>query len=494
MALFFQNRRDITGLPSLTGLLVSIVTCTLIAGCTTVGPDYAPPKMNPPIQWNGKSGERMSSSPLDPTALNQWWTTLQDPVLTSLIDRAAKGNLSLRDAKVRIRTARAQRGISVADRFPTLNVSGTSNRTRFSENSFYGGTAFGGATETLYEGGFDARWEVDLFGRVQRQVEASQASLEATEENYRDVLITLMAEVALNYLEVRTQQARLSIAEANRDTQAKTVELIRNSVEAGETARLDLEQARANLETTRSTIPSLEISLAQTKNRLAVLLGQAPGAVDAELAERRAIPLAPSQVAIGVPADVLRRRPDLRRAERELAAATAQIGVATADLYPKLTLFGSVGLESLDSGNFLSSASRVFGIGPSLQWNVFDAGRIRNNIEIASAQQKQALIAYEATVLGALQDVEDSIVAYGKEMIRRQALVNGEQSARQALAIAEDQYKAGEINFLSVLDAQRSLLNLQDQLAVSNGQVTTNVIRLFKALGGGWTPLAPKSL
>jgi len=228
-------------------------------------------------------------------------------------------------------------------------------------------------------------------------------------------------------------------------------------------------------------------------NRLAIALGLAPGALDAELAEPRAIPLAPPQVALGVPAEVLRRRPDVRRAERELAVATAALGVATADLYPTLTLVGSVGLESLDAGRFLASASGVFGIGPSLQWNVFDAGRIRSNIEVVSAQQEQALIAYEAAVLSALQDVENSIVAYGKEMVRRQALVDGEQFARQALAIAEDQYRAGETSFLSVLDSQRQLLDLQDQLAASNGQVTTNVISLFKALGGGWTPLAPNS-
>ncbi len=300
-----------------------------------------------------------------------------------------------------------------------------------------------------------------------------------------------MAEIALNYVEIRTQQGRLTVAEANRDSQSRTVELVRANVDAGETARLDLEQALTNLESTRSTIPSLEIGLIQAKNRLAVLLGLPPGAVDDELAERGSIPLAPPQVAIGVPADVLRRRPDIRRAERELAAATAKIGVATADLYPTLTLVGSVGLESLSAGDFLSSASRVFGVGPLLQWNLFDAGRIRNNIEIVGAQQEQALIAYEAAVLDALQDVENSIVAYGKEMVRRQSLVDGEQSARRALAIAEDQYKAGETDFLSVLDAQRSLLALQDQLAASNGQVTTNVISLFKALGGGWTPQAP---
>jgi NodT family efflux transporter outer membrane factor (OMF) lipoprotein len=465
----------------------------LAVGCTTVGPDYTAPELNPPIKWNGENSGQITSDPLDPAALNQWWTTLQDPLLTRLINNAVSGNLNLRDAESRIRESRARRGVRASSRFPTLNASGNITRSRISETSFYDGTSYAGSTNTLYAGSFDASWEVDLFGRIQRQVEAAQAGLEASEENYRDVLVTLLAEVALNYLEVRTQQARLEVARENLESQTKTVDLVRTNVEAGETSRLDLEQALTNLETTRSTIPSLESSLAQAKNRLAILLGQPPGSLEKELVEYRSIPLAPPQVAVGVPADVLRRRPDIRQAERTLAAATAKIGVATADLYPSLTLFGSIGIESLDSGNFLSSASRTFGINPSLQWNLFDAGRIRNNHDIVSAQQEQALIAYEAVVLNALRDVEDSIVAYGKEMVRRQALVDGEQSARRALAIAQDQYKAGETDFLSVLEAQRSLLSLQDQLAASNGQVTTNVIRLFKALGGGWSPLAPET-
>lgn len=493
MRLFFQNPKVVIFSRRFGGLFISVMISLLGTGCTAVGPDYAAPELNPPIQWNGESSSRINSEPLDPTSLNQWWTTLQDPLLTQLVNRAVSGNLDLRDAESRIREARARRGVSAADRFPTLNASGNTTRSRISENSFYDGTSYAGSTNTLYAGSFDASWEIDLFGRIQRQVEATQASLDASEESYRNVLITLLAEVALNYLEVQTQQARLDVAKANLETQARTVELIRTNVNAGETSRLDLEQALTNLETTRSTIPSLESSLSQAKNRLAVLLGQPPGTLDKEFAEHRSIPLAPPQVAVGVPADVLRRRPDVRQAERTLAAATAKVGVATADLYPSLTLFGSVGLESLDSGSFLSSASRTFGISPSLQWNLFDAGRIRNNIDIVSEQQEQALIAYEAAVLNALRDVEDSIVAYGQEMVRRQALVDGEQSARRALDIAEDQYKAGETDFLSVLEAQRSLLNLQDQLAASNGQVTTNVIRLFKALGGGWAPLVPNT-
>lgn len=494
MKLFFTNRkRHFARSLSLTKSVVIGIVSVLNLACSAVGPDYVAPQISPPIQWNGEIGSRINTGPLDPKSLNQWWKTLKDPLLTSLIDRSIMGNLSLRDAETRIREARARRGVSNADRFPTLNARGSISRNRISENSFYQGTRYAGATNTLYDGGFDAGWELDLFGRVQRSVEVAQANLDASEENYRDVLVTLLAEVALNYLEVCTQQARLSVANKNSDSQAEIVALVRSSVAVGETAQLDLEQAQANLETTRSTIPRFEILLAQAKNRLAVLLGLPPGTLVDELADQRAIPLAPAQVAVGIPADVLRRRPDVRRAERALAAASARIGLATADLYPSLTLFGSVGLESLNSGDFLNSASGVFGLGPSLQWNLFDSGRIRSNIDITSTQQEQALIAYEAAVLGALQDVENSIVAYGQEMIRRQALVSAEQSAHRALLIAQDLYAAGESDFIRVLDTQRSLLNLQDQLAASNGQVTTNIISLFKALGGGWTPLDPEA-
>mgnify|MGYP003673352180 FL=1 len=493
MTAFSRNRDGVTRSRPRAGPLIVTITGVLIAGCAAVGPDYVAPDVNPPVRWSGDPGAAATTDPLEPAALNEWWRSLDDPVLTELIERALAGNLGLRDAEARIRAARARRGVTAASQLPTVEAGGAVTDTRITETGFYEGTGYAGTTQTLYEGGFDASWEVDIFGRVRRQVEAADAGLEASVESYRDVLVTLLAEVARNYLDVRTLQARLAVARANREAQINTVELVQESVDAGETARLDLEQARANLATTRAIIPGLESNLAQAKNRLAVALGLAPGALDEELADPRAIPLAPPQVALGVPAEVLRRRPDVRRAERELAVATAAIGVATADLYPTLTLVGSVGLESLDAGRFLSSASGVFGIGPSLQWNVFDAGRIRSNIEVVSAEQEQTLIAYEAAVLNALQDVENSIVAYGKEMVRRQALVDGEQFARQALAIAEDQYKAGETSFLSVLDSQRQLLGLQDQLAASNGQVTTNVISLFKALGGGWTPLEPNS-
>ena len=264
---------------------------------------------------------------------------------------------------------------------------------------------------------------------------------------------------------------------------------MKDRLEAGLTTALTLEQAKYNLESTKSEIPSLKTGIEQAKNNLAVLLGQFPGTLSAELEKFDPIPVTPVEVAVGVPADLMRRRPDIRSAERELAAQTARIGVATADLYPKLTLFGSVGLESLSAGSLFTGPAAVFQIGPQITWNVFDAGRIRQNIKVEDAIQEQALIQYEASILTAVKDVEDALIAYADEQVRRRSLVNSTQAAERAAGMARDLYTAGLSDFISVLEAERSLFSFQDQLAVSEGVVTSNLIRLYKALGGGWDPL-----
>jgi NodT family efflux transporter outer membrane factor (OMF) lipoprotein len=311
--------------------------------------------------------------------LGQWWATLNDPTLTSLVERALQGNLDLRQASARVREARARRGISAAERFPTIEASGAVTPFRTSEDLTVPGAE---REHTLYTAGFDASWELDVFGRVRRSVEAAEADLQASVEGRRDVLVTLLAEVALNYVEVRSWKTRLAVAEANREAQAKTLALVQSNYEAGEVSRLDLEQARSNLDTTQSQIPTLATQLAQAKHRLAVLMEQPPGTLNAELAARQPVPVPPPEVAVGVPADLLRRRPDVRRAERELAAQTARIGVATADLYPRFTLLGSIGLEALSFSNLFSGTSAIYQLGPNTRWNVFDAGRIRQAIEV----------------------------------------------------------------------------------------------------------------
>ncbi|MCX5906029.1 MAG: efflux transporter outer membrane subunit [Deltaproteobacteria bacterium] len=451
------------------------IAIVILTGCASVGPNYSPPKASVSTDWHTQLKGGLTAQEMNQQTLSAWWTTLNDPVLSRLIDRAVSGNLDLKKAEARIREARARRGIATDARFPTLDASGSVVRTRSSEET---GT---GKTSNLYAVGIDAGWELDIFGGVRRSVEAVEADLGASQEGLRDVLVSLLAEVALNYIEVRTYQARLTVAEANLAAQNETYQL---------TDELAVEQARYNLENTRSQIPTLRTGSEQGMNRIAVLLGEQPGTVHTDLERYIPIPVIPLKVAVGVPADVLRRRPDVRRAERELAAQTARIGVATADLYPKFKLSGSIGLEAFSSGNLVSSDSRTLSGGPSVTWRIFDAGAIRQNIEVQSALQEQYLIAYEAALLSALKEVENAIVAYAEEQNRRQSLIETTRAAQRAGDLAQHKYQAGLADFNNVLDAQRSLLSFQDQLAQSDGTVTSNLVRLYKALGGGWTSLA----
>jgi NodT family efflux transporter outer membrane factor (OMF) lipoprotein len=474
-----------TGFIKFRALLPTALMMLVLAGCMTVGPDYTPPEVLLPAAWSAEMKGGLIVKDLDKQILASWWLILDDPVLTNLIEKAVASNLDLKEARARVREARALRGISKADRFPTIGASGAAKLSRSSEDT-------GGGTERkLYAAGFDATWELDLFGGKQRSIEAAEAELQVSEEDLRDVLVSLLAEVALNYVEVRSFQTRLSVAHANLDAQKETYNITRWRRQAGLTTQLDVEQAKYNLEQTRAQIPSLQTGLERAKNRLAVLIGQHPGSLKDVLAEHRAIPVTPLEIAVGVPASVLRHRPDVRRAERQLAAQTAQVGVATADLYPRFSLLGSIGLEALSLDNLFLAGSRTHSMGPSITWPVFDAGTIRKNIEAQSALQEQAFIQYEAAILKALEEVENALVAYAEEQSRRQSLNKATEAARRAVELVQKQYSSGLIEFSNVLIAQRSLLSLQDQLAVSEGGVTSNLIALYKSLGGGWKSLMP---
>jgi NodT family efflux transporter outer membrane factor (OMF) lipoprotein len=280
------------------------------------------------------------------------------------------------------------------------------------------------------------------------------------------------------------------VAEANLKAQRQTLQLTRWLFQAGLSDELAMQQACYNMEGTHAQIPALRSGLEAAENRIAVLLGKPPGAVQAELEDRKPIPVPPVEIAVGVPADTLRQRPDVRRAEQELAAQTARVGVATADLYPKLSLLGSIGLESLSVGNLFSSGSGTYGIGPSITWPVFRAGALRQKVEVESARQEQALARWESAVLSALEEVENALKAFAEEQKRRESLDHAAQAARRAVALSEHQFEAGHVDFNSVLDSQRSLLSFQDQLTQSQGAATGNLVRLYKALGGGWSPLA----
>jgi len=463
----------------------ALLVILILAGCATVGPDYVPPDTPVSATWHTQLKGGLMTEEMDPKNLAAWWTTLNDPELSSLVDRAVAGNLDLKKAWARVREARARRGLAKADLFPTLDAAGSATWSRSSKDTVTG------KTSDLYSASFDAGWELDIFGGVRRSVEAAEADLRASHEDLRNVLVSLLAEVALNYVEVRTFQARLNVAEANLEAQKETYQLNLWRNQAGLSDELAVQQARYNLENTRSQIPTLHTGLEEAMNRIAILLGEQPGKVHGEVEKREPIPVAPLMVAVGVPADVLRRRPDVRRAERELAAQTARIGVAKAELYPKFTLSGSIGLEALSLSHLSSSGAWSLSGGPKITWAIFKAGAIRQNIEVQSALQEQDFIAYEAAVLSALEEVENALVAYAEEEQRRQSLSEATQAAQKAVELAQYKYKAGLTDFSNVLDAQRSLLSFQDQLAQSDGTVTSNLVRLYKALGGGWTSMAP---
>ncbi len=451
----------------------------MLAGCT-VGPDYVPPESSASPAWHSELRDGLIGEPTDPNALASWWTTFDDPQLSGLIERAVAGNLGLRNAQARVRQARAARGVARAGLLPTVNLAGSDT---WSHSRGEKGT---GQTTELHSAGFDAGWELDLFGGTRRSIEAADADLQAGRENLNNTLVTLLSEVALNYVEVRTYQTRLAATQTSLEAQEQTYQLTSWQSQAGLSDELAVHQAKYNLESTRSQIPSLRSGLDEAMNRIAVLLGEQPGALHKELAVPGLVPVCAKEVAVGVPADALRQRPDVRKAERELAAQTARVGVATADLYPRFSLNGSIGMQAL---SLVSGTSSAISGGPQITWAIFDGGAIHRNIEIQSALQEQSLVQYESAILAALEEVENALASYVNEQHRRQALQDAAQAARDAADLAQYEYQAGLTDFSNVLDAQRSLLSFQNELAQSDGTVTSNLIRLYKALGGGWTCL-----
>jgi NodT family efflux transporter outer membrane factor (OMF) lipoprotein len=430
------------------------------------------------------------------TDITRWWATLGDPVLNSLIERAVLTNLDLRLATARIREARALRGVVAADSWPTVNTAGSYLRFRGSENTLSSATPGGSANSGVagsslesdfFQLNFDATWELDLFGRVRRSVEAAEADIAAEEENLRDVLVTLVAEVARNYVELRGFQRQLLVAYDNIQAQQQSVELTNARFQAGLTSGLDVAQAEAQLATTQSQPPTLESAKRQSIHRLGVLLGQSPEILINELTPEKPIPSIPPEVLVGLPSELLWRRPDVRRAERQAAAATARIGVATADLFPRFAFSANViGLQSTDLADLPLASSRFWSVGPTIRWPLFDAGRIRANIEAHNARGEQSLVVYEQTVLTAMEEVENALIAYIQEQIRQRVLASAVEANRRSVALAYEQYTKGLGDFLNVLVAQRSLYTAEDQLVQSERTIVSNLIALYKALGGGW--------
>jgi NodT family efflux transporter outer membrane factor (OMF) lipoprotein len=466
-----------------------VLALVLLQSCA-VGPNYQQPKTAAPPQWSAPMAGGETN--LEP-AIASWWKSFKDPQLDSLIERAAKANHDLRIAGARVREARALYRIAASQLWPTIDAGGSYARQNQSKHQpIIGGLPIPSNVpfeNNVYQAGFDASWEIDVFGGTRRSVEAGKAEVAAAQFGQRSVLVTLLGEVARNYVETRGFQRRLEIAKKNLKTQEEALAITQDRFKNGLTSDLDVQQAATLLAATRSVIPMLETSIQASIHRLDVLLGQPPGTLMAELSQQAPIPTAPPEVPAGLPSDLLRRRPDIQQAERQLAASTARIGVATADLFPKFSLTGLAGFQSISAGDWFNADSRFWSVGPTVQWRIFDAGRIRANIRVQNARQEQALAAYEKTVLASLEEVENSLIAYAKEQIRRRSLEDAVKSSQDSLHLANQLYSNGLVSFINVLDAERSVYLAEDALVQSEKTVTQNLISLYKALGGGWETL-----
>jgi multidrug efflux system outer membrane protein len=468
----FDNREFMIYMRHLNYISLCIVYIFLltIIGCT-VGPDYHPPGVSVPSDWTGTAEQ--TTAIVDTI---HWWTQFNDPNLTSLINRAVISNLDLKQAESRLRQARAARRVASAGLWPTISAGGSYSRSQSS-----------GARDDLWQSGLDSVWELDIFGGVRRNVEAAESDIQAAIEDQRDVMVTLAAEVALNYIELRGYQQEIVIAQENLKAQQHTAELTRQRFKGGLVGALDVANAEAQVGNTASQIPVMEISVQQTIYNLSVLLGLEPSALLEELSPVSRIPVTPPELPSELPSDLLRRRPDIRRAEAQIHAATARIGVATADLFPKFNLTGSAGYRSNTSlSGTINSQYGFWSVGPSINWQIFNGGSIRANIEVRKALTEQALLAYQKAILTALQDVENALVSYSKEKQHHKALEDTAEATKKAVELATQLYREGQTEFLSVLDAQRSLYASEDSLVRSTRKLSTDLVSLYKALGGGW--------
>jgi len=460
-------------------LPIAVLASLAFTSCASVESEPPRSEVELPATWR----ESAAGSSEEPAQLANWWGRFEDPLLASLVERAALGSHDLRQAIARMREARAWSAIAGGERLPSIDARASYQRVRNSEN-----TAFSFIDEDydVFAAGFDASWELDLWGRVAHAVAAAEADFEASVEDARAVALSSGAQAAASYVDVRALQRRLELARGNLDLQQQTVQLVRGRYEAGLVGERDLAQAATNLESTRARVPPLEGALRAAENRMAVLVGLAPGALARELAEPAPIPSGAAQLALGVPAELLRRRPDVRRAERQLVAESARRGVAEAERLPRLTLGGTLGFESEEPGDLIESASSAFGLGPSLRWTLFDGGRLRQRVEVQDARVEQAQLRWEQTILLALEEAENALTAWVREDARRAALEAAAQQARRAVELARTQYREGVADFQAVLGSERALTELDDALAQSQGALASGLVSIYRALGGGF--------
>jgi NodT family efflux transporter outer membrane factor (OMF) lipoprotein len=461
---------------------IFLIVAGILAGCM-VGPNYHEPPANAPTQWTSqlRGGETNA-----PSTDAQWWKSFRDPELDNLIVRAAESNLNLSAAWARVRQARFERQIVKGGFWPTVDGTAAYSYNRASATGLLPFPPGVPLDANLYQAGFDSVWELDVFGATRRSLEAASAGVAAAEFGRRNLLLSVYGEVARNYVQARAYQRRLQVLRKNIQAQGQILDLTRDLFSKGLANELDVRQGESLLATTQSQEPELETGFRACAYHLAVLMGQQPGALLDELSADAPAPSEPPVVPVGLPSDLIHRRPDIQQAERQLAAATAQIGVAKADLFPQFSLTGDVGLESIQASDWFTAGSRYWTVGPMAQWRIFEAGRIRANIHLQTARQEEALAAYEQTVLAAFEDVENALTAYAHEQIRRQSLTRAVVANGQAAQLAENLYRNGLADFLQVLESQRSLYQSQDALIESDATVSSNLIALYKALGGGW--------
>ena len=472
-------------------LLSLIVVTLLVSGCVKVGPDFVKPPAQVEEKWIEKD-PKIKSELADHSS---WWTVFNDPVLNSLVETAYKQNLPLRIAGLRILEARAQLGIAVGRIYPQLQqASGDISGNQISDNAPNAASA----NKFFYDfqAGFDAAWELDFWGRFRRGVESADANLNASVADYDDVLVSLVSDVAATYVQIRTFEERLKVALENVRVQEDSLRIAEVRFSAGAVTELDVTQAKALLRDTQSTIPVLQSGFRQAQNALSILLGMPPRDLQDLLGGLNAIPTTPTEVTVGIPAELLRRRPDIRRAELDAAAQSAQIGVAKADLFPAISISGSFGLESSAKGgrqsnraNFsdlFESNSFTYFFGPSVQWPILNYGRLKDNIRVQDARFQELVVNYQNTVLRAAQEVEDAIVAFLRTQEQARFLSESVESAKRSVELSLIQYREGATDYQRVLDSQGFLVQQQDRLTLSLGDVPTSLIAVYKALGGGW--------
>lgn len=462
-------------------LAMFLAVCMTAVGCK-VGPECFRPNAELPPGWKAAIDESLATQA---EADQVWWTAFNDAALNTLVERARSQNLTLQEASARIWEARSQRGVVRGGLFPQVAQTDSYTRTKISNNASPFGTVGNFPAFDFWSTGFDLSWELDVFGAVRRNMEAADADIGIACENYNALQVTLLGDVAGNYVLLRTLQERETIAQENARLQAETLRITEERFGAGAVSELDVSQAKSNLHRTRAAIPQLQRERERTINRLCVLQGENPREL-AEVSVGISIPRPSEKIAIGLPVNLIRQRPDIRRAEFEVCAQSARIGVAVADLYPRFSLNGSFTLNSVDIGTLFDGNSIAYRVGPGLRWNILNFGRVRSNIDVQEARFQQSVLRYRQAVLNAVEEVENALVSFQRYQETEVELREAVTAAQKAARTAEEQYKAGAISFQSLLDTQRFLAELQDRHAQARGDVTLSAVTLYKSLGGGW--------